>query len=49
MTNFDCVAFQRKVRTELSKRYQKDISLEKKELAKVRKKYHHLFEKDSVS
>ena len=47
MTKFDCVAFQRKVRAELSNRYQDDISLEKKELARVRKKYHGLFERDS--
>ena len=46
MTRFDCVAYQRKVRTELSKIYQEDISLEKKELASIRKKYHDMFEKD---
>jgi hypothetical protein len=35
----------RKVRTELSERYQKDPSIEKKDLEKIREKYKSLFKK----
>ena len=45
MKNFDSVAFMRKVRKQLSEDYHNDITREKKELQRIRKKYAHLFRK----